>query len=175
MAGHLLECGSQVTGGYFADPGVKDIPDDALGMATLGFPIAEIGADGAVLITKPAGTGGRVDRRSVTEQLLYELHDPGAYLTPDVVMDITGVTIAEEAPDRVRLHGARGLRAAGAPEGHGQPARWLAGRGRDFLCRPQCARPCRTGRPYLAGAVAAAGAGRPIPPRSDRRRQRLRR
>jgi hypothetical protein len=61
------------------------------------------------LITKPAETGGRVDRRSVTEQLLYELHDPGAYLTPDVVMDITGVTIAEEAPDRVRLNGARGL------------------------------------------------------------------
>jgi hypothetical protein len=109
MAGHLLECGSQVTGGYFADPGIKDIPGDALGMATLGFPIAEIGADGAVLITKPAETGGRVDRRSVTEQLLYELHDPGAYLTPDVVMDITGVTIAEEAPDRVRLNGARGL------------------------------------------------------------------
>lgn len=104
MAGHLLECGSQVTGGYFADPGVKDVP----GMATLGFPIAEIGADGAVLITKPAGTGGVVDRRTVTEQLLYELHDPAAYLTPDVVLDITGVSITEEAPDRVRLTGARG-------------------------------------------------------------------
>ncbi|KAA2213400.1 acyclic terpene utilization AtuA family protein [Teichococcus oryzae] len=104
MAGHLLECGAQVTGGYFADPGVKDIPS----MATLGFPIAEIGADGAVLITKPENTGGRVDRRSVTEQLLYELHDPAAYLTPDVVLDITGVAITEEAPDRVRLAGARG-------------------------------------------------------------------
>ncbi|MFC3123672.1 acyclic terpene utilization AtuA family protein [Pseudoroseomonas globiformis] len=108
MAGHLLECGAQVTGGYFADPGVKDIPGDALGMATIGFPIAEIGPDGSVLITKPDGTGGRVDRRSVTEQLLYELHDPSAYLTPDVVLDITGVTIAEEAPDRVRIAGARG-------------------------------------------------------------------
>lgn len=104
MAGHLLECGSQITGGYFADPGVKDVP----GMDTLGFPIAEIGADGAVLITKPAGTGGVVDRRTVTEQLLYELHDPAAYLTPDVVLDITGVRITEEAPDRVRLTGARG-------------------------------------------------------------------
>ncbi|MXP64533.1 DUF1446 domain-containing protein [Roseomonas sp. M0104] len=108
MAGHLLECGAQVTGGYFADPGVKDVPGDALGMATLGFPIAEIGAEGSVLITKPAGTGGRVDRQTVTEQLLYELHDPAAYLTPDVVLDITGVTAAEEAPDRVRLAGARG-------------------------------------------------------------------
>jgi len=108
MAGHLLECGAQVTGGYFADPGVKDVPGDARGMATLGFPIAEIGADGGVLITKPAGTGGRVDRQTVTEQLLYELHDPAAYLTPDVVLDITGVAITEEAPDRVRLTGARG-------------------------------------------------------------------
>ncbi|HWL83372.1 MAG TPA: acyclic terpene utilization AtuA family protein [Roseomonas sp.] len=104
MAGHLLECGAQVTGGYFADPGVKDVP----GMATLGFPIAEIGADGGVLITKPEDTGGRVDRQTVTEQLLYELHDPAAYLTPDVVLDITGVAITEEAPDRVRLTGARG-------------------------------------------------------------------
>ena len=108
MAGHLLECGAQVTGGYFADPGVKDVPGDALGMATLGFPIAEISADGAVLITKPEGTGGIVDRRTVTEQLLYELHDPSAYLTPDVVLDITGVSITEEGPDRVRLSGARG-------------------------------------------------------------------
>ncbi|PHK96857.1 hypothetical protein CR162_00320 [Pseudoroseomonas rhizosphaerae] len=104
MAGHLLECGAQVTGGYFADPGVKDVP----GMAELGFPIAEIGADGSVLITKPEGTGGVVDRRTVTEQLLYELHDPAAYLTPDVVLDITGVSIAEEGPDRVRVSGARG-------------------------------------------------------------------
>jgi hypothetical protein len=104
LAGHLLECGSQVTGGYFADPGVKDVP----GMATLGFPIAEITAEGGVLITKPAGTGGRVDRRTVTEQILYELHDPAAYLTPDVVLDVTGVSVLEEAPDRVRLHGARG-------------------------------------------------------------------
>ncbi|MBO1073464.1 acyclic terpene utilization AtuA family protein [Roseomonas marmotae] len=104
MAGHLLECGSQVTGGYFADPGLKDVP----GMATLGFPIAEIDADGGVLITKPEGSGGCVDRRTVTEQLLYELHDPAAYLTPDVVLDVTGVAIAQEGPDRVRLSGARG-------------------------------------------------------------------
>jgi hypothetical protein len=104
MAGHLLECGSQVTGGYFADPGVKDVP----GMATLGFPISEIDAEGGVLITKPGNTGGRVDRQTVTEQLLYELHDPAAYLTPDVVLDVTGVSITEEAPDRMRLSGARG-------------------------------------------------------------------
>ena len=71
MAGHLLECGAQVTGGYFADPGYKDVP----GLATLGYPIAEIDPDGHCTITKPAGTGGCINERTVKEQLLYELHD----------------------------------------------------------------------------------------------------
>ncbi len=104
LAGHLLECGAQVTGGYFADPGVKDVP----GMERLGFPIAEVEADGTVVITKADDTGGLVDRRTVTEQLLYEIHDPAAYLTPDVTLDLTGVTVAEEGPNRVRVAGARG-------------------------------------------------------------------
>lgn len=104
LAGHLLECGAQVTGGYFADPGVKDVP----GMERLGFPVAEVAADGTVVITKADDTGGLVDRRTVTEQLLYEIHDPAAYLTPDVTLDITGVTVAEEGPNRVRVSGARG-------------------------------------------------------------------
>lgn len=104
MIGHLLECGAQVTGGYFADPGCKDVP----GMHAIGFPIAEIGADGGSVITKPGGTGGVVDLRTVKEQLLYEIHDPAAYLTPDVVLDITQVTLAQDGPDRVRLRGARG-------------------------------------------------------------------
>jgi hypothetical protein len=104
LAGHLLECGAQVTGGYFADPGVKDVP----GMERLGFPIAEVEEDGTIVITKAEGTGGLVDRRTVTEQLLYEIHDPAAYLTPDVTLDITGVTVAEDGPDRVRVAGARG-------------------------------------------------------------------
>ncbi len=104
LAGHLLECGSQVTGGYFADPPFKNVP----GMADLGYPIAEIGADGGMVITKPAGTGGRVDRLTVIEQLLYEIHDPSAYLAPDVVLDVTGVTVEELAIDRVRVTGARG-------------------------------------------------------------------
>lgn len=104
MAGHLLECGTQVTGGYYADPGYKDIP----GMATLGYPIAEIDADGNCTITKPAGTGGRIDAHTVKEQLLYEVHDPAAYLTPDVVADITEAEVAEIGPDRVRLTGVRG-------------------------------------------------------------------
>ncbi|MBI4274489.1 MAG: DUF1446 domain-containing protein [Rhizobiales bacterium] len=104
LAGHLLECGSQVTGGYFADPGFKDVP----GMADLGYPIAEVDVDGEIVVTKPAGTGGRVDRLTVTEQLLYEIHDPAAYLAPDVVLDVTDVTVEEIGADRVRVSGARG-------------------------------------------------------------------
>lgn len=104
LVGHLLECGSQVTGGYFADPGFKDVPSPE----TIGFPIAEVQADGSFVVTKPEGTGGLVDLRTVREQLLYEIHDPAAYLTPDVVLDITGVTLAEDGPDRVAVRGARG-------------------------------------------------------------------
>lgn len=104
LAGHLLECGSQVSGGYFADPGFKDVP----GLENIGFPIAEIEADGSFVITKPEGTGGLVDRRTVTEQILYEIHDPSAYLTPDVTLDITGVTLVEDGKDRVLVRGARG-------------------------------------------------------------------
>ena len=104
MAGHLLECGAQVSGGYYADPGYKDVP----GLARLGYPIAEIDADGHCVITKPEGSGGRIDVHTVKEQLLYEVHDPRAYLTPDVVADISEATVTELGPDRVRLAGVRG-------------------------------------------------------------------
>ncbi len=104
MAGHLLECGSQVTGGYYADPGVKDIP----GMASLGYPIAEIDADGHCTISKPPGTGGRIDTHTVREQLLYEVHDPAAYLTPDVVADISAAELTQIGDNLVRLSGVRG-------------------------------------------------------------------
>jgi Acyclic terpene utilisation family protein AtuA len=104
MAGHLLECGAQVSGGYFADPGRKDVP----GLDDVGFPIAEIAADGSCVITKAAHTGGLVDLRTVKEQLLYELHDPAAYITPDVVADITQAELVQLGPDRVRMSGVRG-------------------------------------------------------------------
>lgn len=104
VAGHLLECGGQVTGGYFCDPGFKDIP----GMDDLGFPIGEVDAEGGIIITKAEGTGGAVTRATVTEQLLYEVHDPVAYLTPDVTVDFTGLTLAEEDRDRISVCGARG-------------------------------------------------------------------
>lgn len=106
LVGHLLECGAQVTGGYFADPGVKDVP----GFADLGYPLAEVSSSGDVVITKPPGTGGLVDRRTVTEQILYEMHDPAAYLTPDVTLDVTDVSLEEDGPDRIRVTGARGYR-----------------------------------------------------------------
>ncbi|HEX6704255.1 MAG TPA: acyclic terpene utilization AtuA family protein [Albitalea sp.] len=104
MAGHLLECGAQVSGGYYADPGLKDVP----GLARLGYPIAEIDADGNCVVTKPAGTGGEVTEHTVKEQLLYEVHDPSAYLTPDVVADISGASVEDLGGDRVRLAGVRG-------------------------------------------------------------------
>ncbi|WP_035725574.1 acyclic terpene utilization AtuA family protein [Fodinicurvata fenggangensis] len=104
LAGHLLECGAQVTGGYFADPGWKDVPEPE----NIGFPIAQVEADGRFILTKPAGTGGLVDLRTVKEQILYEIHDPGCYLTPDVVLDITDVSLEQLGPDRVAVSEARG-------------------------------------------------------------------
>ena len=105
MAGHLLECGAQVTGGYFADPGYKDVPD----LANVGFPIAEIDADGNCVIGKAAGTGGLVSLQTVKEQLLYEIHDPAAYMTPDVVADLSAAQLHQVGPDQVALRDVRGL------------------------------------------------------------------
>ena len=104
MAGHLLECGAQVCGGYYADPGYKDVP----GLDSIGFPIAEIDADGGCTIGKAEGTGGFVSEATVKEQLLYEVHDPAAYLTPDVVADIDEAEVRAAGADRVVLSGVRG-------------------------------------------------------------------
>ncbi len=104
LAGHLLECGAQVSGGYYADPGFKDVPDPH----RIGFPIVEMRADGSFVLGKADGTGGLVDRHTVAEQVLYEIHDPSRYLTPDVVLDVTQVDLAELAPNRVVVSGAIG-------------------------------------------------------------------
>jgi len=107
--GHLLECAAQVTGGYFADPGYKDVPD----LARVGFPIAEVSEEGSAVITKVPGSGGMVTRATCTEQLLYEIHDPARYYQPDVVADFSRVTLTEEGRDRVRVAGATGARKTG--------------------------------------------------------------
>jgi hypothetical protein len=104
VAGHLLECAGQITGGYFADPGFKDVP----GLARLGFPIGEVSDNGDVVIGKVPGSGGQVTAATCKEQLVYEIHDPRRYLQPDVVADFSQVTVEEIAPDRVRVSGGRG-------------------------------------------------------------------
>jgi hypothetical protein len=103
-AGHLLECTASVTGGCFGWPGVKDVPD----LARIGYPYADVSRDGALRIGKTPGSGGRLDVMTCTEQLIYEMHDPTAYITPDCVLDITDLKFTQEAPDRVRVERARG-------------------------------------------------------------------
>ena len=104
VVGHLLECAGQVTGGYFADPGFKDVE----GLAELGFPLAEVAPDGSAVITKLPGTGGLVSVATCTEQLLYELHDPARYLTPDVTADFSSVRFVQVGEDRVSVTGGSG-------------------------------------------------------------------
>ncbi len=104
LVGHLLECAGQVTGGYFADPGVKDVA----GLARLGFPLAEVEASGDAVITKVPGSGGKVTLATCKEQLLYEVHNPARYIQPDVVADFTGARLAPDGDDRVAVSGGAG-------------------------------------------------------------------
>ncbi|MDP3906860.1 acyclic terpene utilization AtuA family protein [Novosphingobium sp.] len=105
VAGHLLECGAQVSGGTFTD--WQDVPD----WAEIGFPVGECHADGTVVITVPDGTGGLVSVGTVSEQLLYEVSDPQAYIVPDVVVDFSGIALEQVGPNRVRVSGAKGYPA----------------------------------------------------------------
>jgi hypothetical protein len=104
VIGHLLECAGQITGGYFADPGYKDVQ----GLARLGFPIAEVQEDGTFIITKVPESGGKVTLATCKEQLLYEIHNPVAYITPDVVADFTGVTFTQIGDNQVQVTGGKG-------------------------------------------------------------------
>lgn len=104
LVGHLLECAGQITGGYFADPGYKDVPR----LAQLGFPLAEVQADGSAVITKLPEAGGCVTVATCSEQLLYEIENPARYLQPDVVADFSGVRFTPDGPDRIRASGASG-------------------------------------------------------------------
>jgi hypothetical protein len=104
LVGHLLECAGQLTGGYFADPGVKDVPD----LARLGFPFADVTADGHAVFSKVKGSGGRIDPMTCKEQLLYEVGDPACYVTPDVCADFSKVDFQYFGGDKVRAVGASG-------------------------------------------------------------------
>jgi hypothetical protein len=106
LVGHLLECGMQVTGGYFADPGLKDVAN----LAQCGYPIAEVQSDGSAIITKLADTGGCVSTQTVKEQLLYEVHDPARYLTPDVTADFSRVDVQAAGDNRVKVSNAGGTK-----------------------------------------------------------------
>ena len=97
LVGHLLECAGQVTGGYYADPGYKDVPD----LDRLGFPLIEIDETGKFVVTKVEGSGGLVCEDTCKEQMIYEIHNPERYLTPDTVADFSHVTFTQVGKDRV--------------------------------------------------------------------------
>ncbi len=144
LVGHLLECAGQLTGGYFADPITKPVPN----MATLGFPFADVAPDGSATLGKTPGSGGRLDTRTCGEQLLYEVDEPDAYVTPDVVADFSEVSFTQLGRDSVRPEGASGKpRTDSLKVTLGLDAGWL-GEGQISYAGPRC-----LGRAQLAADI----------------------
>ncbi len=151
LVGHLLECAAQITGGYFADPGAKDVPD----LARIGFPLAEVEETGDAVVTKLDGTGGMVTRATCIEQLLYEIHDPAAYVQPDVIADFSGVRFEEVGRDRVAVTGATGRPASGRLKvSAGYRDGWI-GEGQISYAGPGCVARGRLAIDLIAARLAA--------------------
>ena len=152
VAGHLLECSGQITGGNYSGPW-WDNPDPL----RIAFPIADVDADGTAVITKPAGTGGFVTFDTVREQLLYEVHDPAAYLNPDVTADFTSLTVTDEGDDRVRISGTRGAPPPSTYKGLVcTPAGW-AGEARLTYPWPDAEAKARAALAFIRGRAEQAG------------------
>ena len=151
VAGHLIECGAQVTGGLLTR--WNAVP----GWADIGYPVAEISADGSVRITKPEGTGGRVDIETVSEQLVYEIGDPASYHTPDVTADLTGVTLEQEGKDRVAVRGARGKPPPATLKVSCAYADGYSARGDLVVCGADAVEKARAAADILLGRLRSAG------------------
>lgn len=141
-----------MTGGYFGDPGYKDVPEPW----NLAFPIAEVEADGSAVIAKVPDSGGRIDLETVKEQMFYEVHDPRRYITPDVIVDFSTAVLEQAGPDRVRISGVSGLPrtdtlkvSLGCTEGH-------IGEDMFFYAGPGCLEKARLAKRILEERFAMA-------------------
>lgn len=152
VVGHLLECSGQVTGGNYSGPWWENLDPQRVA-----FPIAEVDADGTSVITKPAKAGGFVTFDTVREQLLYEVHDPAAYLNPDVTADFTSLTLTDEGDDRVRVTGTRGSPAPDTYKGLVcTPAGW-AGEARLAYSWPDAEAKARAALRFIRSRAEAQG------------------
>jgi hypothetical protein len=152
VAGHLIECGAQATGGLWCN--WQEVED----LACIGYPIAEIAADGSFILTKPPGSGGAVNCETVSEQLLYEVGDPAAYLTPDVTADFTSVHLAQAGRDAVRVTGARGKPATDTYKVSIACRDGYTSAGTLVVAGPQAAAKARRAGEALLGRLRRAGA-----------------
>ena len=155
-----------MTGGYFADPGCKDVD----GLARLGFPIAEVPGEGPIVITKVAGSGGRVTAATCKEQLLYEIHDPAAYVTPDMVADFSQVRVTEMAEDRVASRARPDVRGRTASRCRSAIVTGTSAKGRSRTPAPVRSRAAGWRRQSSPSVCAYGCARRGRALRSDRRR-----